>query len=118
MKRREMSAEELLRELELDPDATKRRRESVRSGVTRAREAEEALQPLLTQLACEGLIVSDLNELVETHAPLSFRVVSLLLEWLPKIPVQAAQESIVRSLSAAATPFDGSGLARLFTDTH
>lgn len=114
MRKKRITAEELMAQLERDPAYVKRQAELADAHELREAEIALAMRPLLQRLAEQGYEVSDLRELVLRHAPLAPKVVDTLLEWLPKIEDGAIKEHIVRALGAAGAPFPGESLAELF----
>jgi hypothetical protein len=106
-----------MRDLESDPAFRRRRDDAERAAAERARLVEQAIGPVLEDLAGAGLRVDSIEDLLAHHAPLSPAVVRILLAWLPRVLHEQVQEMLIRALAAAREPFDGRALAILFDVT-
>ncbi len=118
MKRRKgMTAEELMAQLQMDPGYVQRQAERADARELREAEVASATRPLRERLAEQGYEVSRLDQLVPEYGPLAPEVVRTLLEWLPTSEDLAVQEQIVRALAASSSQFPGEKLAKLFDET-
>ena len=115
MKERCRTAEEVVAELEEDPEWVWRREAAQRRSEESGREFYREERPVLEALEAVGVRIPSIadSKQIEYLFPLSETVVGVFLAWLPKVHWRI-QEAIVSLLAAAAEPFDGQALAQLF----
>jgi HEAT repeat protein len=105
------TADELMAELERDPEYRARMDQGERERLTRIAESRRDAAPVVADLVRAGFQVEVLDELLDKKLDYQ-RAVSILLSWLPKVSNPDVKESIVRVLSVPlAKP-----AARLFVD--
>jgi len=116
----DITAKELVSQLQQDPEYEARRGTLERENAAREETFRVITAPLRQQLASAGYPTVDVFRIAEQYAPLPSDLVALLLHSLPALSDPWLQEGVVRALAAAAAPFDGRPLVRLFeeTDSH
>lgn len=72
------------------------------------------LAPLMRELRDIGYPADSIEDLVEKYAPLPENAVCVLLSWLNRLTIPNVQDSVLRALGTAATPFDGRPLTACF----
>lgn len=115
---RKKSAADFLAELNADPEHVARRSAQEDARVLREAEIQTVTRSLLEALAARGYPIATLDDLPARYAPLPESVVGVVLEKLLEIHDPGVQEQLVRALGAAAVPFDGAPLVRLFEATE
>ena len=109
-----LTASELMTQLLSDRDFLAKKAERERDQADREAAFRSSAQPVLRDLACVGITLSDLEELPRKYAPLVPQVVEVLLRWIPGVEDERVQEHLVRALAASGEPFDGRPLVDLF----
>ena len=112
------TAAELMAELEAKPEFVARRAAKRRRREERRRLFQTQYAPTFSKLAALGYRVGSTDELVNRHAPLPAAVVAVLLEGLRPENHPRVNEMLVRTLVAAAGPYDGRPLRRCFEGTN
>lgn len=116
-KKKRITAEELLNQLQRDPEFMARQAKRDRDLEQREVRSKQLVAPVLKELERLGYQVFSLEDLPRKYAPLTGEIAEVLLRWLVRIDEERVQEQIVRTLAAARASFDGSGLTRLFEQT-
>lgn len=109
-----ITAEELMAELERDPNYQRRKAERERRQFEREAKDDAIVRPIINNLNALGLEGASLNEIVKNESPLPEPAVDVLLSWIPQIEEPRVLETLVRSLAAANHSFDGSVLVQCF----
>jgi len=78
---------------------------------------ERLFAPLVERLQTLGAKGASVQEMVQNSAPFSADVVETLLDALPTFSDDRAKETIVRSLGAAAAPYNGKALKECYEST-
>jgi hypothetical protein len=117
-KRSWVSAEDLMAELQQDPEFQRQQVERERSRQASAEMVRSVTEPITRDLRQAGFAVDAVEELAFRYAPIPGPAISVLLSWLPRVQDERVQEMIVRALAAATEPFDGAPLARAFEATR
>jgi hypothetical protein len=116
-KKRWTKAEDLMAELEKDPDYLRRRAERDEK-FSRLKEKYARLErPILEILASHGYQAESIDDALKRFAPLPKPVVEVFLGGLETCDDDRIRESLVRALGAAERPFDGRPLVRVYEDT-
>jgi len=109
-----MTAEELMSQLEADPEYRRGLEEKERERQRRAKVSKRKSRLLLKALAKVGARVESIDDLVAQHAPLSREIIDVLHHFLPKVGDHALEQAIVRSIGATRVRYDGRALAAHF----
>ena len=111
------TAEDLMRELQSDPEYCARMAE--KDARYRRREAKYAAleAPMFAELHGKGYPCATLQDLMLKYAPLDETITGILLRWLQKQDEPRVQEMLARALGASGVPFDASPLIRCFEAT-
>jgi len=94
----DVTAEELMAELEADPEWVARRDAREQERQRRIEEYDRVAAPLKAELAKAGFEVESVADLY--NKPFDYReAIPILLEWLPRIENRDVKESVVRALT-------------------
>jgi hypothetical protein len=117
-KRSWVSAEDLMAELQQDPEFQRQQVERERSRQESAEMVRSVTEPIVRDLRQAGFAVDAVEELAFRYAPIPGPAISVLLSWLPRVQDERVQEMIVRALAATTEQFDGAPLAHAFETTR
>lgn len=113
-----LSAEELMTQLQQDPEYQKQQAERERAHEERVRRMREAADPVVRELQNVGFAVEAVEEIAARYAPVPRPAIDILLSWLPRVEDETVREMMVRALAATTEPFDGCPLARVFEESR
>jgi hypothetical protein len=113
-KKRRVTAEELLAELESNADYQERMQGRDAAAARAEADFRRGERPLLEALRQSGVDVDSILELAARYRRIPRHIVELLLHWLPKLENERVQEWVVRTLANVTEPFDGHGLVEAF----
>jgi HEAT repeat protein len=117
-KKNRRTAEEVMAELEQDPEYV-RRRAAIDEKFRRLEDRDALLErPILAKLRSRGYVASSIKDALEKFAPLPPDLTEVLLRTLEACEDDRIRESVVRALGAAANPFDGRTLVKCYESTH
>lgn len=116
--RKEITAGQLMNELENDPEFLKQREERTARRNRRRQAIFEDQRPILEQLRDKGFEVGALSEIALKFAPLPDVLVESLLDCLPLCGHDRNREWVIRSLGAAKNRFDGRPLISSYKSTY
>lgn len=115
--KKRQTAAEFMAELERDPDF-RRMRAAKDEKFRRLKERLDKIEaPILGRLRDAGFPAESIEDLVNKYAPLPQDAVDLLIDSLKTCQEYRIQESLVRALGAADSPFDGRPLVDCFEST-
>ena len=118
VKRSAMTAGELMRQLEADPEFVARRAEKAARHAQRAEICRKAEAPFLEALAKSGFQVANVDDIARTFRPLPQSLIDLLIEWIPQVEHPKVQEMMTWQLLAAPRrSLDGRFLTALYDST-
>jgi hypothetical protein len=109
-----VKASEVLARLRSDPEYQRKMTERAEQRSERRERMANLQKPVLEDLAAIGITSQSLRDVIESHAPLSQKIIRVLLKHLELADDDTLRESIIRALTAADEPFDGSSLGMLF----
>jgi len=109
-----ISAEELVNQLQENPEYQKRKAEIDARRKKRIEADRGAARPVIQELQNSGYNVTCFSDYVNSNYRLTPKEVKILIKWLPEIKSQDVQEMIVRALGGTEKPFDGRPLTDLF----
>src|SRR5262249_25434512 len=108
------TAEELMKDLKDDPEFL-RRQEQKAERSKRLQEQFSLLEsPVLEKLSQLGYEASSLSDVVKNYSPLADPIVHVLLDAVKSTSDVKFLEWLIRSLAAAAHPFDGAVLVECY----
>jgi hypothetical protein len=113
-----ITAAELLARLNRNPKYREREVNRAREEALNVARSQKLGAPILQDLGAIGVTPSSLDRLAHEYAPFSEDVVKVLLNWIPRAMDPDIQESLIRSLGAAAVRFDGRPLIEAFENTR
>lgn len=116
-KKTEITAKELMKRLERNPDFVARRAKKLEEHARRAAPVLEMEKEVLSDLAQRGVEVPRLSSLGDRNG-VSPDAVDVLLAWLSRTDDPDKLVALVAPLAAAAQPFDGTDLANVFDSTN
>ncbi len=110
-----MKASELMKKLENDPKYQEMQRKQDEEFKKKIEESKILERPFIEVLHSHGFVnINDLDDLLHLKK-VDSKLISLILEWIPKISNKHnSQEILIRSLAVAKEPFDGEILKQLF----
>jgi len=112
------TAEELMSQLESDPEWVAQRDERDRQRRRRVEQNRHDAEPLRRELCELGLQVESVADLYNRRMPYT-PAIPLLIEWLPRIENPDVKESLVRALSVPeARPSAATPMIREFSAAH
>lgn len=114
----EMTAGELMDQLENDPVFLKQRAERTARRNQRRQAILEDEQPILVRLKDAGFEVESLEAIAPKFAPLPDALVESLLDCLYLCGHDRNREWVIRALGAAKNPFDGRRLIETYKSTY
>ncbi len=113
-----ITAEELMQQMESDPEFLARRAEKAARHQRRAEELRQAQTPFLAALSEAGFPVATVEEIRQRYKPLPKQLSQLIIDWIPRIEHPAAQQWVAWALLAAPKrSLDGRSLTPLFDAT-
>jgi hypothetical protein len=113
-----VTAEELMAELQQDPEFKKQQTEREHAYEARMQRVRVAAEPVVHQLQSAGFAIHAVEELAPRYAPIPGPAIRILLSWIPRVQEEAVREMIVRALAATTEPFDGRPLAHAFESSN
>jgi hypothetical protein len=116
--RKEITAGQLMNELENDPEFLKQRAERTVRRNQRRKAMFDDERPILERLKYAGFEVESLEEIAPKFAPLPDVLVETLLDCLPLCEHDRNREWVIRSLGAAKDRFDGRPLISSYKSTY
>ena len=117
-KKRWIKAEDLMAELQKDPEYLRHRAERDEKFQRLRHKYAELERPILEKLRSHGYQADSIADIVKNFAPLPSVVVAVILGALDTCEDGGVCESLVRALGAAAEPFDGRPLVMLYERTR
>jgi hypothetical protein len=117
-KAKEITAADLMAQLQSDPEFLSRQEEQERLRKQRGARNSALVAPILEELHSIGVKAAALDDLLHLHAPISAQVTELLLRYLPVISEEVLQEQIVRILGASREHFNWAVLVKLFESSR
>lgn len=109
-----MRADEFNADLEKDIEFQRRKGEREKRRAEREAKLDSNFKLIMMDLRKLGVNAASIEEMTRQYAPLPSHVIEALLEWLPKTHHDRINESIVRALGAAQSPFDGNALVQCY----
>jgi hypothetical protein len=109
-KRPEKTAEELMADLEMNPEFLRRRAEKQANFLRLQRQYEALDKPILKELATLGFPAQSVDDVSDRYAPLSDEIVGVLLRSLAACEDGRQCEMLVRAIATAKNRFDGRAL--------
>jgi hypothetical protein len=116
--RKEITAGQLMKELENDPEFLKQRAERTARRNRRLQAMFDDERPILERLKDAGFEVESLEEIAPKFAPLPDVLVESLLDCLPLCGHDRNRELVIRALGAAKNRFDGRPLIASYKSTY
>lgn len=117
MKKRGITAAELMAKLEADPSFQRHSAERDKRFRMRESEHKKILAPVIASLNAIGLQGETIEAIAEKNAPFSSSAVAILISYIQSINEERVLESLVRALCVAEMRFDGRTLADRFDQT-
>lgn len=112
--KKDISAEELMRRLNEDPEYQKKMAEKQKRKEKKISLNKQAFAFVTSDLRNIGVEVSSINDLTVNYSPLSEAIIEVLLKWIPIVEQVDIQDGLIRALCLAEKPFDGKVLTNIF----
>jgi hypothetical protein len=113
-----ITAEELMAQLQQDPEYLQQQAERERAHAERVQRSRAAAEPVVRELRRAGFAVEMPEDLARRYAPVPGPAIDILLAWLPRVEDEGVRVTMVRALAASREPFDGRPLARAFEESR
>ncbi len=107
-------AQELMAELNSNPDFLRRKAEKEQRRKEREEHFGAMERPIVDQVRARGFDASSITEAVKRYSPLPDEIVAVFLNGVENSADLKLLETLIRGLGAAAHPFDGRPLVKCY----
>jgi hypothetical protein len=119
MRRGPKTANELMEELEADPEFRLRKAKKEKERLRQVKQNMKVIKPLFSRLKKIGVRVKSIDQLMQEYAPFPIEILEVLLRFLQEIQGKNSdiEGAIAAAIGASRVRYDGRILAALFDST-